>query len=49
MTYKFTSGAILGITNAQMCNKKKEIIYGITPDIECKSEQSLELAIEWIK
>jgi len=48
MTYKFKSGAILGITNAHMCNKNKEIIYGITPDIECKSEQSLELAIEWI-
>ena len=48
-TYQFTSGAVLGITNALMCNKNKEIIYNINPDIECTSEKSLELAIEWIK
>ena len=47
--YKFTSGAVLGITNALMCNKNREIIKGVIPDIECSSEKSLELAIEWIK
>ena len=48
-TYSFASGAFLGVTNALMCNENKEIVYEINPDIECPTENSLELAIEWIK
>lgn len=48
-TYQFTSGAFLGISNALMCNENSEIVYEIHPDIECPSENSLELAIEWMK
>jgi C-terminal processing protease CtpA/Prc len=48
--FEFVSGARLGISTAFMCNAKKEIFPdGIIPDVLCEAENSIDMAIEWIK
>ncbi|GEC71389.1 Peptidase family S41 [Flavobacterium flevense] len=48
--FEYVSGARLGLSTSFICDEnKKTLEEGIIPDIECTSEQSLKLAIEWIK
>jgi len=50
-TYRFSpSGAVLGFSTAFTCDENKNAIHGvIVPDVKCESEQSLSLAVNWIK
>lgn len=47
--YDFKSGARLGISTAYMCDINQNILVdGISPDINCKSENALNISIKWI-
>lgn len=51
MIYEYNpSGARLGLATTYFCDENKIPIKGaIIPDIECTSEEALDLAIKWLK